>query len=573
MAQSITMPKLGLTMTEGTISKWNKAEGDAVAVGEVLFVVSTDKLTYEYQSEVSGVLLKIEVPENCSIAVGGEVALVGEAGEVVSSRSAPPRTSDGKETSVAPAAVSSAASSAGKKKVVVIGGGPGGYVCAIRLAQLGADVTLVERERVGGTCLNVGCIPTKALVKSAELYGEMKHGADFGVLCSGLRVDWAAVQNRKNAVVEQLVDGVSGLLTANKVAVVSGEAHFLSSSAVEVSGRTIQADAFVIAAGSAPVIPAIPGIESEGIVTSTEALSFAKLPEKLLIVGGGVIGMEFACLYATLGVDVTVVEMMPAILPPADEEMGVIVRKRMEALGVKIHTSCKVTGFDSISSGVMTHVLDSLGRELQFSSDKVLLSIGRRADTAALNLDAAGVKAERGRIAVNKKMETSVRNIYAIGDCCSPIMLAHVASAEGEVAAENIMGTSCDMDYKTVPSCVYTLPEMAWVGMTEKAAVETGRKIKVGRFPLIGNGKSLIMNETDGMVKIIADEKYGEILGVHIVGPHATDLIVEGALALRLEATADEIISTVHAHPTVGEALAEATLDLQGRAIHLPPQA
>ena len=573
MAQSITMPKLGLTMTEGTISKWNKAEGDAVAVGEVLFVVSTDKLTYEYQSEVSGVLLKIEVPENCSIAVCGEVALVGDAGEFVSSMSAPPRTSDGKETSVAPAAVSSAASSAGKKKVVVIGGGPGGYVCAIRLAQMGADVTLVERERVGGTCLNVGCIPTKALVKSAELYGEMKHGADFGVLCSDLRVDWDAVQSRKNAVVEQLVGGVVGLLTANKVAVVSGEAHFLSPTAVEVSGRTMQADAFVIAVGSAPVIPTIPGIESEGIVTSTEALSFAKLPEKLLIVGGGVIGMEFACLYATLGVDVTVVEMMPAILPPADEEMGAIVRKRMEALGVKIHTSCKVTGFDSVSGGVMTHVLDPQGRELQFSSDKVLLSIGRRADTAALNLDAAGVKAERGRIAVNKKMETSVRNIYAIGDCCSPIMLAHVASAEGEVAAENIMGASCDMDYKTVPSCVYTLPEMAWVGMTEKAAVETGRKIKVGRFPLIGNGKSLIMNETDGMVKIIADEKYGEILGVHIVGPHATDLIVEGALALRLEATADEIISTVHAHPTVGEALAEATLDLQGRAIHLPPQA
>ena len=465
MAQSITMPKLGLTMTEGTISKWNKAEGDAVAVGEVLFVVSTDKLTYEYQSEVSGVLLKIEVPENCRISVGGKVVLVCATGEVVSSWSAPPRTSDGKETCVAPAAVSSAASSAGKKKVVVIGGGPGGYVCAIRLAQLGADVTLVERERVGGTCLNVGCIPTKALVKSAELYGEMKHGADFGVLCSGLRVDWAAVQNRKNAVVEQLVDGVSGLLTANKVAVVSGEAHFLSSSAVEVSGRTIQADAFVIAAGSAPVIPTIPGIESEGIVTSTEALSFAKLPEKLLIVGGGVIGMEFACLYATLGVDVTVVEMMPAILPPADEEMGVIVRKRMEALGVKIHTSCKVTGFDSVSGGVMTHVLDSLGRELQFSSDKVLLSIGRRADTAALNLDAAGVKAERGRIVVNKRMETSARNIYAIGDCCSPIMLAHVASAEGEVAAENIMGAARDMDYKTVPSCVYTLPEMAWVGI------------------------------------------------------------------------------------------------------------
>lgn len=570
MAHKITMPKLGLTMTEGTISQWKKAEGDAVAPGDVLFTLSTDKLTYDYQSEVAGVLLKILTAENESAAVGGDVAWIGETGESLDS---PPRAAEPPAPAPRPSVPQEQPHAApGKKKVAVIGGGPGGYVCAIRLAQLGAEVTLIEKERVGGTCLNVGCIPTKALVKSAELYAEMKAGADFGVMCRDLAVDWPTVQKRKAAVVDQLVNGVSGLLAANNVAIVNGEARFISPSAVEAGGKRITADAFVIAAGSVPVIPPIPGIKSEGIVTSTEALSFQKLPQKLLIVGGGVIGMEFACVYATLGVKVVVVEMMPAILPPADEEMAVIVRKRLEALGVEFYTNSKVTGFERNGGSVVTRVLDPQGTEKAFVSDQVLLSIGRRAATASLNLDAAGVKTERGRIVVNKKMETSVKNVYAIGDCCSPIMLAHVASAEGETAAENVMGASKEMDYKTVPSCVYTIPEMAWVGMTEKTAREKRGAVKVGRFPLYANGKSLIMNETDGMVKFIADEKYGEILGVHIVGPHATDLIVEGALALRLEATVEEIASTIHAHPTVGEALSEAALDVLGRAIHMQPK-
>ena len=465
-----------------------------------------------------------------------------------------------------------------KYDVAIIGGGPAGYTAAERAAQGGLSTILFEKNALGGVCLNEGCVPTKTLLYSAKTYDNIKHASKYAVKAENPSFDLPKIIARKNKVVKKLTAGIRMKMTEHGVVMVTAEACIQGRATdgtitIAAGEELYEAANLLICTGSETVIPPIPGLAETEYWTSREALQSKELPASLVIIGGGVIGMEFACLYATLGVDVTVVEMMPAILPPADEEMGAIVRKRMEALGVKIHTSCKVTGFDSVSGGVMTHVLDPQGRELQFSSDKVLLSIGRRADTAALNLDAAGVKAERGRIAVNKKMETSVRNIYAIGDCCSPIMLAHVASAEGEVAAENIMGASCDMDYKTVPSCVYTLPEMAWVGMTEKAAVETGRKIKVGRFPLIGNGKSLIMNETDGMVKIIADEKYGEILGVHIVGPHATDLIVEGALALRLEATADEIISTVHAHPTVGEALAEATLDLQGRAIHLPPQA
>ena len=572
MAHLITMPKLGLTMTEGTISAWKKKEGEAVAVGDVLFTVSTDKLTYDYQAEVEGTLLKIVVPENGTIAVGGEVAWVGQSGEAVGSAPAATVAAPAAEAPAQAAAVEEKTAS-GKKKVVVIGGGPGGYVCAIRLAQLGADVTLIEKERLGGTCLNVGCIPTKALVKTAELFAEAKHGADFGVVCGNVSVDWTVAQKRKEAVVAQLVGGVQGLLRANKVAVISGEARFVSPAAVAVGEKTVTADAFVIAAGSIPVVPPIDGVRSEGVVTSTEALSFPTLPKHLLIVGGGVIGIEFACVYATLGVKVTVVEMMPAILPPADEEMSAIVRKRLEGLGVEFYTGSKVTGFENRDGGVVTHVQLPDGSARDFASDKVLLSIGRRAATAALNLDAAGVKTERGRIIVNPRMETSAPGIYAIGDCCSPIMLAHVASAEGKIAAENVFGAGRSMDYTTTPSCVYTLPEMAWAGLTEKAAREKYGEVKVGRFPLYANGKSLIMNETDGLVKIIAGAKYGEILGVHIVGPHATDLITEAALALRLEATVDEIVSTIHAHPTVGEAMDEAALDLLGRAVHIPPKA
>lgn len=456
------------------------------------------------------------------------------------------------------------------KKAVVVGGGPGGYVCAIRLAQLGASVTVIERDRLGGTCLNWGCIPTKVLVHTAELYHEAVHGADLGLEIQGASVNWPALMARKDGVVDQLVGGVQGLLAANGVDVVQGEAVFVSPTALSVDGREIGFDAAVIASGSKTVIPPIPGVDLPGVVTSKEALSFPSVPASLTVVGGGVIGMEFACVYATLGATVTVVEMLERILPPVDGEIASVVRARMEAMGVVFHTASRVTAFAQSRTGIVATVETPQGT-LEVESEKVLLSVGRRADTDALCLDDAGVRHDRGKIVVTPTMATSTPGIYAIGDCCSPIQLAHVASAEGEVAAENIMGHKRTMDYTTVPSCVYTLPELASVGLTEEAAIKAGHAVKVGRFPLSANGKSLIMKGYDGLVKFVVDEKYDEILGVHIVGPRATDLIVEGALALRLEATVDEVITTIHAHPTVGEALAEAAMSVQGRAIHRPP--
>ncbi len=456
-------------------------------------------------------------------------------------------------------------------KVAVIGGGPGGYVCAVRLAQLGASVTLIERERMGGTCLNWGCIPTKVLVHTAELYHETKNCSDLGLDVKDPSINWPNLMARKNGVVDQLVGGVQGLMVANGVEVLEGEASFSSPRSLQVGGRTVEFDAAVIATGSETVIPPIPGVDLPEVVTSKEALSFPSIPQSLTVVGGGVIGMEFACLYANMGTEVSVVEMLDSVLPPIDREISAIARGRMEAMGVKFYTSAKVTAFKKGDHGVTTSVETGEGT-VYLDSQWVLMSVGRRANTGSLALEKAGVDHDRGKIAVDRHMATSVPGIYAIGDCCSPVQLAHVASAEGEVAAENIMGHSRSMDYKTVPSGVYTVPEIGSVGLTEEEAKRRGHSVKIGRFPLSSNGKSLIMKGYDGLVKFVVDGKYDEILGVHIIGPRATDLIVEGALALRLEATTEEIITTIHGHPTVGEALAEAAMDCHGRAIHRPPR-
>lgn len=578
MAVTITMPKLGLTMTEGTVSSWSKKAGDPVSEGDVLFVVSTDKLTYEVKAECDGILASVLVAEGDDAPVAATVAIIAEPGEDPASLAesapapAPSETADKDEPieTTSPAASSIQESDRGGKKVVVIGGGPGGYVCAIKLAQLGASVTVVEKERMGGTCLNWGCIPTKVLVHTAELYHETINGSDLGLIVKDASVDWAALMTRKTGVVDQLVGGVEGLMVANGIDVVYGEASFVSAGSLKVGNDTIEFDAAVVATGSETVIPPIPGVDLPGIVTSKEALSFDSVPKSMTVVGGGVIGMEFACVYATLGTKVTVVEMLDTVLPPIDREISAIARASMEALGVKFYTSSKVTGFTDKGGKIATSVETPDG-PISVESEKVLMSVGRKASTASLNLENAGIRHDRGKITVDRFMATSVPGIYAIGDCCSPIQLAHVASAEGEIAAENVMGESKAMDYKTVPSCVYTMPELASVGLTEEEAVKRGHSIKIGRFPLSANGKSLIMKGYDGLIKFVVDDRYDEILGVHIIGPRATDLIVEGALALRLEATVDEVVTTIHAHPTVGEALAEAALAVNGKAIHMPP--
>lgn len=464
-----------------------------------------------------------------------------------------------------------------RKKVAIIGAGPGGYVAAIRAAQLGAEATVIEKNVLGGVCLNVGCIPTKVLLHTAEVFTAAKEGAMIGLKADNVAVDWDGLMARKKAVVDTLVGGVGTLLRSNAVRIVEGEASFVTPKEIAVtkkdgSKESVSADAVIVATGSEPVVPPVPGFDLDGVMTSTGALSLESLPKSVVLVGGGVIGMEFASIFSSFGAKVTVVEMLPEILPMLDEEIVQILKGVLLRKGVSFHTNSKVVGVEKKGKELAVRVETPAG-PLVLDAEKVLVSVGRRPVTKGLGLDRLGIAFDRARVKVNSRMETSVKGIYAIGDCASHIMLAHVASREGEVAAENIMGHAVDMDYKTVPSAVYTAPEIASVGLSESEAKGRGHRVKVGRFPLMANGKSLIMNESDGMVKYVVDEKYDEILGVHIIGPRATDLIAQGGLALRLEATVDEIITTIHAHPTVGEALLEGAMAVQGRAISLPKKA
>lgn len=570
MAFEIKMPQLGLTMEEGTVAKWLKQEGDSVKKGDVLLEITTDKLTSEIESEADGVLLKIVAEEGEDVPVKGLLGYIGEAGEQIAQASAPAAA-----PAPAPAPAPAEAKKAGDTSVVVVGGGPGGYVAAIRAAQLGGKVTLIEKNKLGGTCLNVGCIPTKVLLHAAEALTEAKHMDNLGIQVSVNGIDWKAVQSRKEAVTNQLVSGVTGLMKANKIRVIEGTASFASKTALEVvkkdgTKENVPFDKVILATGSVPAVPPIPGVkENAACVDSTGALAFDHVPETLLVIGGGVIGMELATAYSRFGAKVTVVEAMPKLLPMMDGELTAMLRKKMEASGVTILTEAKVQSVEAAPVGAKVQVEVS-GKVESFEAEKVLVAVGRRTDTEALGLDKVGIAHDRGRITVNDKMETNVPNIYAIGDCLGKVMLAHVASAQGEVAAENALGETVVYDGKTNPSCVYTDPEFAGVGLTEEKAKEEGIPYQVGKFPLMANGKALIMNGGEGMIKFIIGKEYGEVLGVHILGPRATDLIGECALAIGMEATVDEIYATIHAHPTVTEAVREAALAATKRAIHIP---
>jgi len=567
MANKVLMPKLGLTMTEGVISKWFKKEGDPIKEGETLFEVTTDKLTNEIEADCSGIVLKLCAGEGDAIPCTEPVAYIGEAGEKIEEASA----EAAKEAAAPEKYVAAEKKGGGKASVAVIGGGPGGYVAAIRAAQLGADVTLIEKDKMGGTCLNVGCIPTKALLHSAEVYETAKNGADIGINAE-VSVDWKKIQGHKSKITKELVQGVNGLMKANKIKVVQGTAEFVNSSKLKVvkdngAEEYIEADKIIIASGSVPAIPPIPGIDNKNCVTSTGALAFEEIPKSMVVIGGGVISLELASVYSSFGTKVTIIEMLPKLLPMMDGDLTGIVEKKLVASGIEIYKEAQVLSVEESSQGAKVKV-SLKGTEKYFEAEKVLVAVGRRTATAELKLENAGIANDRGRIIVNDKQETNVKNVYAIGDCLGKVMLAHTASAQGEVAAENALGFEAIYDEKTNPSCVYTNPEFAGVGMTEEKAKEKKIDYIVGKFPLVANGKSKIMGCSDGMIKILVEPKYKEVIGVHIVGPRATDLITEGALAIRLEATVDELISTIHAHPTVGEAVHEAALAVEKRAIH-----
>ncbi len=572
MAFELKMPQLGLTMEEGTVSKWIKHEGDEVKVGDVVVEITTDKLTNEVTSEAEGTMLKIVAQEGDDVPVKGTLAWIGKPGEQVGGAPAAAAPA----VPFAPAAPAAPAKPAGDTSVIVIGGGPGGYVAAIRAAQLGAKVTLIEKQYLGGTCLNVGCIPTKCLLHSAELVEDIKNqGKDIGVEVDGVKVNFQQVIAHKNEISKKLTGGVAGLLKMNKVKKIDGEATFVGEKKLSVKkadGTTeeMTADAIIVATGSINSQPPIPGLkENPNCIDSTGALSLEKLPKTMVVIGGGVIGLELACAYAGFGTKITVVEAMDHMLPMLDGDLTKIGVAHMKKMGMEFNLECPVQSVEESPVGAKVVCKNKAGETVSFEAEKVLVAIGRKANTASLNLEAGKIDNDRGRVIVNDKMETNVPGVYAIGDCVlGHAQLAHTASAMGEVAAENIMGQEAHYDEKTNPTCVYIEPEAASVGLTEEQCKAQGLEYKVGKFPMSANGKALILNGGEGIVKIIAGKEFGEILGMHIIGPRATDLICEGALAIEGEMTLDEIIATIHSHPTVTETMREAALQAEKRAIH-----
>lgn len=460
-----------------------------------------------------------------------------------------------------------------EKDIIVIGGGPAGYVAAIRAAQLGAAVCLIEKDKLGGTCLNRGCIPTKVLYRNAEILNTIKSIDEFGINISDYSIDVSKIQSRKQSVIDQLVSGVDQLLKANKVEVVAGAASFKDKNTVTVTmsdgnTREITSNNIIIATGSKPTAPPIPGANLEGIYTSEDILNFEDVPKSLTVIGGGVVGMELACIFNALGTKVTVLEYLPNILALIDTDIIKRLTVSLKKKGIEINTSVKVTNIEKSDVGFIVSGEGKKGT-ISVESEKVLLSAGRTPVYSGLNLETIGVNFDRRGITVNSNCETSVPGIYAIGDVNGKIMLAHAASHQGIQAAERIMGIDKSHENGVVPSCVFIFPEIASAGITEDEAKAKEIPYKTSKFMFGANGKALALGEGEGFIKVISNED--TILGVHIMGPHASDLIHEGTLAISTKLKIDDIINTVHAHPTLSEAFSEAVMGLKGEAIHIAP--
>ena len=452
--------------------------------------------------------------------------------------------------------------------VGIIGGGPGGYVAAIRAAQLGGTVCLIEKGEWGGTCLNRGCIPTKTLFSIAHLAEQIQNTPALNT--QGTTVDYPKALTHKTEVIQKLKGGISQLLKANKIRTLNGNASLTDRNTIAVSksdGTTEQVNVknVIIATGSEPAEPAIFEIDETDVLTTTGILNLTELPESLIIVGGGVSGCEFASIFNAFGCKVTVLELLPTILATEDIQVVRHIRLFMKRKGISLHTGAKLTSVKKSDEGV-TAVLES-GENL--TAQKMLVSIGRRYNTEGIGLDKVGVRTENGKIVVNEQMQTNIPGIYAVGDVASRYLLAHVASAEGKVAAQNCLGEATEMDYQVIPWCVFTLPEIGHAGMTETEATDEGYKVKVGKFPYAASGMALGMGEADGFVKTVTDADSGDILGVHIVGVHASTLIHEAAVAIRLGASAMDIAHTVHAHPTLSEMVMESAEAAYDRAVHV----
>jgi dihydrolipoamide dehydrogenase len=575
MAEIVIMPKLGFNMSEGKLVQWYKKEGESITKGENFFSIETDKTNMDIEATRDGVVIREFIGVGETLAVTLPIAVIGDAGEDASSLIAEAEAQLGGKA--APAAPQKAAAGEAQEAapagdaydydVAVIGGGPGGYEAAIKAAQSGRKTVIIEKEKLGGTCLNVGCVPTKTLLMSAASLEAVKRSADFGVIdtdASRATLDMKKVQKRKAGVVSQLVGGVGALMRSNGVTVENGEGVLTDTHTINVGGKSITAADVIIATGSVSKSLPISISDKMEVITSTEMLDLDDIPEEMVIIGGGVIGVEFAYFLATIGTKVTIVEFLDRIINMVDREITDKVTKQLEGMGIVIHTSAKVTAITDKAV-----VFEKDGKEQSVETKKVLMSVGRGPRLDGIDTEKLGLETNRGAIVTDEHLRTNIPHVYAIGDVNGRSMLAHTASMEGITAVENICGGNAAMDYSKIPSAIYIEPEIAAVGMTEEQAKEKYGEVKVGKFPLMANAKAKAEGEERGMVKVIIEPKYGEILGVHLYCIHATDMIAEAAAAMKLESTAAEFTHIVHPHPTISETLLEAMhAAADGRAIN-----
>jgi dihydrolipoamide dehydrogenase len=571
MKYEIVVPNI---LSEGRLKlqKWHVDAGKEVNVGDLLCEISSGKANKEVYSEYKGIVEEILVPQHSQVKAGQKLLVIeGEEGQAPAAQKT--------ETKTAAPGLSKGYFDIKLKKakkelncdIAILGGGPGGYVAAIRGAQKGRKVVLIERDRLGGTCLNRGCIPTKAIVRSVEVLENIKSSSKYGLGEFTGHYNYKEIIERKDEVVGQLVNGIKHLMNANGITLIYGDGKFKDRNTLEVDGKefdaTIKAKNIIIATGSRPANLPIPGAEGKNVINSTQLLDMKELPSSMIIIGGGVIGMEFAFILNSLGVQVYVVEMMPNILPLVDKEIADEIKNIAENKGIKIYTSAKVIRIEEVENAGSLVIIEKDNGSVNLVAEKVFISIGRALNTENIGLEEIGVEFDRKGIKVDETLRTNIDNIFAIGDVNGKYMLAHVASMEGIVAIDNIVGESKKMKYSTVPSVIFTSPEIAAVGLTEQEAMDKGYEVKISKFPYQANGKALTMGEEKGFVKIVADRE-GKILGGWIIGHNSSDLIPQITLAMDNGLTAEDISSTIYAHPTISECVQEACHGVLGHSIH-----
>ncbi len=458
-----------------------------------------------------------------------------------------------------------------KYDVVLVGGGPAGYVGAIRAAQLGASVCLIESNKLGGTCLNVGCIPTKALYESAHILQKVLGASPFGIDVETCKLNFPKVMERKQQIVNQLVAGIGFLVKKNKIQLIEGTATFLDAKTIKVSGKSemeITGDKIIIATGSSNATPPIPGINGKDVIDSTGALELKAVPKRLLIIGGGVIGCEFADIYRSFGSEVVIVEVLPALVSGLDKELSKKLAEDMQKRGIRLYLNSKVKEIRDNKAVGKTVLIETKDGEILIDTDIVLVTTGRKPNTSGLGLEKTGIELERGYIKTDDYLQTNIPGVYGAGDVIGRDMLAHTAYEEATIAVENALGARRIMDYKAVPKVVFTYPEIASAGMSEEEACNKNLDVIVSKVSLHGNGKALIMGESGGFMKIVADKKYNQIIGFHFFGPNASEMIALGTYAIKMESTLEDLRETIFAHPSVSEVVKETVLSALGIPLH-----